>query len=163
MTDTMNTTSIPTIELPAPVASERRTVMVGELARAEAATAAAHARIAELEAEATRLRTEQITDGADPRLLDFWEKAGRIADHANFCEEYDRLADAMNGTPREREWDVVTDVQITLTVTRTVTATTESGAVEYAEEVLDREDVIEALRSRGWDDIEFNGSEAERS
>lgn len=163
MTDTMNATSIPSIELPAPVATERRPIMVGELARAEAATAAAQARVAELEADAARLRTEQITDGADPRLVDFWEKAGRIADHADFCDEYDRLAEAMNGTQREREWDVVMDVQLTVRVTRTVNATSGSDAVDYAEEVLDKEDVIEALRSRGWDDIEFTDSEAERS
>jgi len=142
---------------------DNRVGAVGEIARAQAAERAALARVAEVEAENTRLRTEQITDGDDPRLVDFWEKAGRIADHANFCEEYDRLAEALNGTPREREWVVNMDVSVSVRVSRTVTARNADEAVESAEEILDREDVAEQIRNWGWDDIDFDSSEAERA
>lgn len=161
MTDIIATTSIPAIELPAP--ADGRAGMIGELARAEAAVAEAQAKLAALEAENARLRTEQITDGSDPRLEDFWEKGGRIADAAGFCEEYDRIADALNGTPRTRDWDVVTDVQITVRVSRCVSATTEQDAIDFAEEEIDAEAVIEAIRMNGWDDIEYDNREASRA
>lgn len=161
MTDTM-TTAPATVEV-APIEAPPRPAMIGVLARAEAAEQAALARVAQLEAELTRLRTEQITDGGDPRLIDFWDKAGRIADHADFCQEYDRLAEAMNGTPREREWDVTLDITVSLQVTRTVTARDADDAIDYARDGLDRDEVIEAVRMNGWDDISFDNSEAERS
>lgn len=161
MTDTM-TTAPATVEV-TPIEAPPLPAMIGVLARAEAAEQAALARVAQLEAELTRLRTEQITDGADPRLIDFWEKAGRIADHADFCQEYDRLAEAMNGTPREREWDVTLDITVSLQVTRTVTARDADDAIDYARDGLDRDEVIEAVRMNGWDDISFDNSEAERS
>lgn len=160
MTDTM--TTAPATEV-AQVEAPPRPAMIGVLARAEAAEQAALARVAQLEAELTRLRTEQITDGADPRLIDFWEKAGRIADHADFCEEYDRLAEAMNGTPREREWDVTLDITVSLRVSRTVTARDAYTAIEDARDGLDRDEVIEAVRMNGWDDLTIDNSEAERS
>lgn len=140
-----------------------RPAMIGELARAHAAEQAALARVAQLEAEVQRLRTEQITDGGDHRLVEFWDKAGRIADHAGFCEEYDRLADALNGVPREREWDVAIDVTVNLRVYRTVTARDADSAIVAAEEIVDRDDIAEAIRLNGWDDITFDGGEAERA
>lgn len=150
-------TEFPVMEFPAP-----RPAMVGLLARAEAAEQAALARVAELEAQLAAERTTQITDGADARLVDFWEKAGRIADHADFCNEYDRLAEAMNGTPRERDWYVSLEVQLTVRVSRTVSSTTEDGAIDYFRDDLDKEAIIDALRDEGWEDFEVTDSSAER-
>src|SRR5690606_38548776 len=42
--------------------------------------------------EIDRLQNEQI-DGDDPRLSSFWEKAQRIADYADYCEVFDRMAE----------------------------------------------------------------------
>lgn len=145
------------------VLTDNRRVAVGEIARAEQAASAAQARVVELENEVRRLRTEQILDGGDPRLVAFWDKAGRIADYAGFCEEYDRLADELNGVPREREWDITLDVTISLRVYLTRSARTSEDAASSAEEALDTEEVIEALRARGWDEITFDSTEAERS
>lgn len=162
MTDIMTTSAEVTTEAQPIEVVEHRPAMIGILARAEAAEQAALTRVAELEAEVARLRTEQITDGGDPRLVDFWDKAGRIADYADFCNEYDRLAEELNGVPRVRDWDVTLDVTVTLRVNLSVSATTEEGACANAEENLDRDDVIEAVRLYGWDDITIDAS-AERS
>lgn len=97
-----------------PPVTDRRGAFAGELARAHSELEQARAQVAEREREIERLRTAQITDGSDPRLIDFWEKAGRIADHADFCQEYDRLAEAMNGTPRCRDWEVEAEVTVTV-------------------------------------------------
>ncbi len=139
-----------------------RPAQIGLIARAEAAEQAALAKVAELEAEVARLRYEQITDGGDVRLVEFWEKAGRIADHADFCQEYDRLAEAMNGTPRMRDWSVSADVTITLRMHLSVSARTQEEAEQEAQDRLDSSDVIEAIRDTGWDDISFDDVSAER-
>ncbi|GED40669.1 hypothetical protein F6W69_19035 [Microbacterium oxydans] len=161
MTDITTTTE--GTEVAEIVLTDNRRVAVGEIARAEEAANLARARVAELENEVRRLRTEQILDGGDPRLVSFWDKAGRIADYANFCEEYDRLADELNGVPREREWDVTLDVTLSLRLSFSRTARTSEDAIGIAEEGLDRDDVIEAIRANGWDDITFDSSEAERA
>lgn len=161
MTDITTTTE--GTEVAEIVLTDNRRVAVGEIARAEEAANLARARVAELENEVRRLRTEQILDGGDPRLVSFWDKAGRIADYANFCEEYDRLADELNGVPREREWDVSLDVVIRARVNYRRTARTDEDAISAAEDDLDREDVAEAIREHGWYDITVESSEAERS
>lgn len=139
-----------------------RPAMVGELARAQAAEAAALQRAAEAEAEVQRLRTEQILDGADPRLVGFWDKAGRIADYADFCDEYDRLAEELNGVPREREFEVRMEVELTFTVYKTVTARNEDDAEEVAREDLDRDDMTAAIDARGYDSLDISDLSAER-
>lgn len=142
---------------------DNRTVAIGEIARAETTARDALARVAELEAENSRLRVEQILDGGDPRLVGFWDKAGRIADYAGFCAEYDRLADELNGVPRERDFEVRLDLTISLTVYKTVTARDSDGAGDIASEEITSEDVIESIRSRGWDGLEVDDWDAERS
>ncbi|MCZ4068981.1 hypothetical protein O1W71_14980 [Microbacterium sp. H37-C3] len=115
-----------TMVLPAaPVVTDRRAGFSGELDRARNELAAAQRTIAERdEVIAARnltieaLRTEQITDGGDYRLTEFWERAGRIADHASFCEEYDRMAEAMNGPRRERDFDVTLRITVEWTTGR---------------------------------------------
>ena len=73
-------------------------------------------RITTLEEEARSLRYAQITDGSDPRLNDFWDKARRIADHAGFCSEYDKIADALGGPARQYEWSGTTMVEVTVAI-----------------------------------------------
>lgn len=110
---------------PAPAITDRRAGFSGELERAREELAAAQRALAEKdEAIVARnrtieqLRTEQITDGGDYRLTEFWERAGRIADHADFCQEYDRMAEAMNGPRRERDYDVTLRITVEWTTTR---------------------------------------------
>lgn len=55
------------------------------------------------------------------------------------------------------------DVTISLRVYLTRTARTAEDAATSAEEALDTEEVIDALRARGWDEITFDSTEAERS
>jgi hypothetical protein len=138
-----------------------RPALVGVLARAHAAEQAALRRVAELEAELRAARTEQITDGADPRLVEFWDRAGRIADHADFCEEYDRLADAMNGVARQREWEVTAQAIITVNVSRVVTARTAEEAESALRDEVGDEVLIDAIRYSAYD-LEFENIDAER-
>ena len=149
---------------------DNRSVTLGELGRAEAARAEAvtratelEARNARLEAEVQQLRFEQITDGADSRLVAFWERAGEIADEEGFCNEYDRLAESFNGVPRERDFEVRLDVTVTLTVYKSVTARDSDSAGSIASDEIDSDDVIEAIRSRGTDGIDVDDWSAERS
>lgn len=75
------------------------------------------------EAEAERLRAElaqrpstgsdeQITDGSDPRLREFWAKAAEAANEAGYCNEYDRMAAALNGPGRTKSGHVHVDVTL---------------------------------------------------
>lgn len=157
MTDTNTATAPATYAAPV-----ERPAVIGLVARAEAAEAAALARVAELQREVERLRTEQITDGNDPRLVDFWEKGGRIADAAGFCDEYDRIVDSVGGVVRERSWEVCMDVTVTLTLHQSVTARGESDAAEYAQGEVDQQMIADHIRLNGWDDITFDDWTATR-
>jgi hypothetical protein len=145
-----------------PEVTDRRGTYAGELARAQAELAEAHAAIADRDRTILALRTEQITDGSDARLLDFWEKAGRIADHADFCNEYDRMAEALNGTPRARDWEVSANVTVTVRVTYSTTATTEDDADDNAREGIDFDDVLNAYRENGSEDFDVEIIATER-
>lgn len=162
MTDTITPTTDSALGIELAPVSDQRPAMLGELARAEAALAAAREQIAHLEASNRLLRAEQITDGNDPRLVEFWERAGEAADRADFCREYDRLVDEIGGVARSREWSVLLDVTVTARVRLTVTARTEEEAGEVAEEELNRENVAEAIDNEGWDSISVDVVEAER-
>ena len=145
-----------------PTVTDRRGTFAGELARVQADLAAARAEIAERDRTIHQLRTEQITDGADARLIDFWDKAGRIADHADFCQEYDRLAEAMNGTPRSRDWEVEAEVTVTVRVTYSTSATTEDDADDNAREGIDFDDVLAAYRENGHENFDIEILSTER-
>lgn len=166
MTDTTTapTTAVETgpLTFPGTPVTDRRGAFAGELARVQAELDTARAEIAERDRTILRLRTEQITDGSDQRLADFWDKAGRIADHADFCEEYDRLAEAMNGTPRERDWEVNAEVTVTVCLTYSTTATNSSEAKDKASEYIDFEDVLSAYRDHGHDNFDIEILDAER-
>ncbi|MGC5173315.1 hypothetical protein ACLQ2Q_21955 [Microbacterium sp. DT81.1] len=145
-----------------PAVTDRRGAFAGELARAQADLALARAQVAERERTIQQLRTEQITDGADPRLVDFWDKAGRIADHADFCQEYDRLAEAMNGTPRNRDWEVEAEVTVTVRVTYSTSATSVDDADENARDGIDFDDVLAAYRDGGQESFDVSIISTER-
>ncbi|WP_270367274.1 hypothetical protein [Microbacterium algeriense] len=138
-----------------------RPAVIGELARVEASTRAALARAEQLEAEIATARAEEITDGSDPRLVDFWDRAGEVATDHDMCGEYDRMVEAVDGITRYREFEVAMDVTVTLRVYRTVEARTHDDAIADAEEGVDSYDVTDAIRENGWTDIEFDGSSAE--
>ncbi|PPG77452.1 hypothetical protein C5D98_14810 [Rathayibacter rathayi] len=120
------------------------------------------ARVLALETELRAAQYDQITDGSDHRLERFWEKAGRIADHADFCEEYDRMAEAMNGPRRERDYTVTMDVTLRVRVTRTVSATDDEGACDYATDDLSMSEIEEAVSNGDAYDWTLEGSEATR-
>ena len=138
-----------------------RPAVIGELARIEASTRAALARAEQLEAEIATARAEEITDGSDHRLVEFWDAAGEVATDHDMCGEYDRMVEAVDGITRHREFEVAMDVTVSLRVYRTVTANTHDAAIEAAEEDVDRYDIAEAIRENGWDDIDWNGSSAD--
>lgn len=138
-----------------------RPAVIGELARIEASTRAALARAEQLEAEIATARTEEITDGSDQRLVEFWDAAGEVATDHDMCGEYDRMVEAVDGITRYREFEVAMDVTVTLRVYRTVEARTHDDAIEDAEDGLDSDDVVAAIRDNGWTDLEWNGSSAE--
>lgn len=142
---------------------ERHPDVAWELAHAEDKARAAEARIAELTKQLDAARGEQITTGADPRLVNFWEKAGRIADYADFCDEYDRMAEAMDGPRRQREYEVSMTLSVTVQITRTVTAEDSDDAESYAADDLDTEAIKEAITYNGIEDWEVRTTDAERA
>ena len=155
MTDTTNTTATATAPAPVygplqfnvtPAPLDPSFDALRELTRAQDRAREAEAATARLMAEVERLRSEQIIDGADPRLERFWERAGRIADYADYCSEYDRMAEELNGPGRTREFEVSYDVTLTVPVTVTVSARDEDAADDVAREEIDEDRIIEAIR-----------------
>lgn len=126
--------------------AERRPVYLSELQRTQAELEAAQRANEELRRQLVAKSTEQITDGADPRLEQFWSLAGDAADDADFCDEYDKIAEAMGGPVRERDWDVEHRVTLTVFITRTVRARDEDDACERAMEAITHSDVIDEIR-----------------
>lgn len=96
----------------------------------------------ELRDELTRLRTEQITDGSDSRLTEFWERAQQNASDANYCGEYDRMAELLGGPGRSRDFEVT--VSVTFDVQVHVNAQNEDDAKAQVDGMshVDIEDVI---------------------
>ncbi|WP_242085823.1 hypothetical protein [Microbacterium lacticum] len=157
------------LEIPAPV-TDRRSTYAGELSRAQSDLAAAEARAAELALTVERQRREidllqqPITDPTDDRLTAIWERGEQIANDENFCSEYDRLVEAIGGTPRERDFRVTLSVTLTQRVSVTVTARTSAEAEDLAIETYTVEDVIESLREDNYvaDSIDAEAIETER-
>lgn len=142
---------------------ERHPDVAWELAHAEDNARDAQARIADLATQLEAARTEQITNGDDPRLVAFWEKAGRIADYADFCDEYDRMAEAMDGPRRQREYEVSMTLRVTVQITRTVTAEDSEQAESYASDDLDTDAIKDSLAYSGIDDWEVRSVSADRA
>ena len=114
----------------------------------ESALTRATERITALEDEARGLRYSQI-DGDDSRLTDFWEKARRVAEHAGFCTEFDRIAMALGGPARMLDWSGVVNVAVTVTVPVPVggTATPEEVENHTMDYSVDDYDVFDAFVS----------------
>ena len=113
----------------------------------ESALTRATERIGTLEDECRDLRYSQI-EGDDHRLTDFWEKARRIAEHAGFCTEYDKIATALGGPARRLDWSGVVNVTVTVTVPVPVggTATPEEVENHTMDYEVDEWYVLDALR-----------------
>lgn len=136
---------------PAPTITDRRAGFSGELDRARDELAAAQREIAAREETIAardriieQLRTEQITDGSDYRLTEFWERAGRIADNADFCDEYDRMAEGMNGPRRKRDYDVTLRITVEWTTGRSAVDGETAGS--YALDDFDVTEIAEEAR-----------------
>lgn len=112
----------------------------------ESALTRATERIGTLEDECRVLRYSQI-EGSDSRLSDFWDKARRIAEHAGFCTEYDKIAMALGGPARMLDWSGVVNVQVTVTVPVPVggTATPEEVENHTMDYSVDEYEVWDAL------------------
>jgi len=122
----------------------------------------AGARIAELEQANRDLRNADI-EGDDPRLASFWDKAQRIAEHAGFCAEFDRIADALGGPTRRMEWSGTTTVTATVTLSVPVFGIAsrddlDTGDLEYE---IDRYAVLQALQDRAPDMMAYDIDEFE--
>ncbi|WP_316309461.1 hypothetical protein [Clavibacter michiganensis] len=133
-----------------------------ELAHAQRQTMELSARVFTLEAELQRARSEQI-NGSDPRMERFWERAGRIADAADFCAEYDRLAEAMDGPRREREYDVTIRATVSVRFTHTVMARDAEDACEIAENEVRMGQIEEAVAAGHAYDWDLSETDAERA
>jgi hypothetical protein len=120
-----------------------------ELALAEDRLREHDARIVALTNALHSAETEQITDGADPRLTTFWDRAGRIADHADYCEEYDRMAEALNGPRRSREYEVTLEVSVNVRIYLTTSGEGNEDAIDHARDQLDANLIIEAIQTNG--------------
>jgi len=156
MTDTITTSAglgEGTMTLPpAPVVADRRIAFSGELDRVHAELADAQRKIAEQENTIRGLRNDQITDGSDHRLVTFWERAERVANAANFCEEYDRIAEGLNGPRREREYEVTIRATIEWTTTRTSRDEEDAGTDVLDD--FDSDTIAEAARDGSIDIID---------
>jgi hypothetical protein len=114
----------------------------------ESALTRATERIGTLEDENRTLRFSQI-EGDDSRLSDFWEKARRIAQHAGFCAEYDKMAVALGGPARMLDWSGVVSVAVTVTVPVPVGGTAtpeeiENHTMEYGVDDFEVWDAVES-------------------
>lgn len=158
------------LDMPAAPVTDRRGAYAGEMARTQADLVAAEARAADLALTVERQQREidrlqlPITDAADDRLAAIWEKGEQIANDEGFCSEYDRLVEAIGGTPRERDFRVTLSVTLTQRVTVSVTARTSDEAEDLAIETYTVEDVIESLRSDNYvaDSIDAEATDCER-
>ena len=83
--------------------------------------------------------SEDITDGADSRLVAFWAKAHENANEAGFCPEYDRMAEMMDGPRRTIEVEVYLSRTVTYTETARVTVT-----IDNPSSYLSGDDLLEA-------------------
>ena len=111
-------------------------------------------------AELERLRAP-ISDGADARLVPFWDKARRIATSAGYCGEFDRIASALGGPQRRLSWEGAVSVEVTVSVDVPVSGIdgyqdVQDGDVNYD---ITSHDVAEALSEADishWDVTDFD-------
>lgn len=86
----------------------------------------------DLKARIHLLRTADIT-ATDPRLATLWDTTGELATDHDMCSVYDTIVKEHGGTPREREFYVGMDVEITSTVYININVTARDA--DEAEEI----------------------------
>lgn len=131
------------------------------LAAAEQREEALRAELAAVSAQLTEARDGQIRDGSDHRLEHFWDKVERVATAAGFCDEYDRIAEAMGGPRREREFQTQITISLDVTISDYVDARDEDSAIDHAEGSIDIDTIVDAIRSQvpDWTISERSASE----
>lgn len=102
------------------------------------------ARVESLTARVNSLANDQITDGGDPRLIEFWENAAEKAESEGYCSEYDRMADLLGGIPRRREYSH--RVAVTFSIWVTSSGRDEDDAAEDIDGETVMEQIIEKAR-----------------
>jgi hypothetical protein len=115
--------------------------------------------VARLSAEVARLNSRTYSR-YDESMRPMFFNAARIANEADFCSEYDRIASAVGAPTRDeffaREFTFTVDVEVTRTVSVTVSATgsDEDDAWEY----IDRDSIRDALENEDveYDDFGYN-------
>lgn len=113
-------------------------------------------------------KIEQITDGADPRLRQFWINAAREATARGHCDEYDDMVEVLNGPSRSELGDELNvDVEITVTIpARTITLTVKSDISADQLQVVDvlhlleaqHDDLDDHLPLQVWSDLVNTGN-----
>ena len=86
----------------------------------------------DLKARINHLRTADI-QAADHRLNTLWRTTGELATDHDMCGVYDTIVKEHGGTPREREFYVGMDVEITSTVYININVTARDA--DEAEEI----------------------------
>lgn len=120
-----------------------------------------------LRAQLAQTRTElsvaqaEITDGGDERLIPFWERAAEQATNAGYCSEYDRMAEMLNGLPRERAYDV--EVTFRIRGRLRVTARSDEDAESIVSDMRDAEVWREASVDPNYDIQEVEIGDVELS
>lgn len=103
--------------------------------------------IARMRREVAALETQRVRSD-DARLAEFWRRCGEIADDYDFCGEYDRIVEALGGTPRlENEYEIEIPIRIRIDVPVTATGRNYEVARDVAEDSLDRDDIIAAIEN----------------
>ena len=96
-------------------------------------------------------------DPNDPRLAHIWEKAHRIATHAGFCSEYERIAEAL-GVPTDHEADYsgTVDVYVSgFTVSVPVSGSAYISEIKNGDidPHVEWSDIVEAMSEFGYREI----------
>ena len=116
-------------------------------------------------AELERLRAP-ISDGADARLVPFWDKARRIATGAGYCGEFDRIASALGGPQRRLAWEGAVSVTVSVSVDVPVSGIdgfqdVQDGDVNYDITSYDVAEALQEMTISHWDVTDFDTSGVE--
>jgi len=120
------------------------------------------------QAEASAERAWESVNGSldidprDPRVAHIWRKAARIASHAGFCTEYDRIADALGIPEVEFDYSGYVSVRVSAYVSVPVsgTATRQEIADGEVDWSIDNDDIVSQMDG---DSIEWEVDEVDIS
>jgi multidrug efflux pump subunit AcrA (membrane-fusion protein) len=133
-----------------------------ERANAQAERALERAR----EAESEKHKAWNSVQGApdihphDPRVAHIWRKASRIATHAGFCTEYDRIADSLGIPEIEFDYSGHVSVRVSAYVSVPVSGTATRAQIADGEVdwEIDNDEIVAQLES---DSIEWEVDEVD--